>query len=110
MTILPRKIISRLPNNLKNLICDLIAVFIYLPLVNFAKIFPQNKNMPLHGYIDRSFFSIRTDSRDRFGTKVEKRISKEKIEKLCKYNNLDEIYFSETHPYWVFSARKKIKF
>ena len=107
LTILPRIIISRLPNNFKNFICDLIAFFIYLPLVNLAKIFPRQKNIPLHGYIDRSFFSIRTDSRDRFGTKIEKRISKNNIKKLCTQNNLDEIYFSEKYPYWVFSARKK---
>ena len=110
LTILPRIIISRLPNNFKNFICDLIAVLIYLPLVNLAKIFPENKNIPLNGYIDRSFFSIRTDSRDRFGTKVEKRISKKKIKELCKANNLYEVYFSEKHPYWVFSAKKKSTF
>ena len=106
LTILPRLVISRLPSSLKNIVCDLIAVFIYLPVIKFAKFFPKNINMPLHGYIDRSFFSIRTDARDRFGTKIEKRISKKKIKRMCEYNNLEEIHFSEKHPYWVFSAKK----
>tara|TARA_Y100000991_G_scaffold190536_1_gene156991 strand:- start:24 stop:854 length:831 start_codon:yes stop_codon:yes gene_type:complete len=106
LTIIPRTIISRLPNKLKNIICDFIAIFVYLPFIKLAKIFPKNNNMPLHGYIDRSFFSIRTDSRDRFGTKIERRISKKKIMELCKKNSLKEIYFSEKYPFWVFSAMK----
>ena len=106
LTILPRFIISRLPSKLKNFFSDLIAVFVYLPLVQIAKKFPNNSNMLLHGYIDRSFFSIRTDSRDRFGTKVEKRISKKEIRRICKKNGLKDIKFSDTYPYWVFSAIK----
>ena len=106
LTILPRLFISRFPSFLKNIICDLIAIFIYFPIIKFAKCFPENKQLPLHGYIDRSFFSMRTDARDRFGTKIEKRISKKEIGDLCKMHNLIELSFSKEHPYWVFSARK----
>ena len=67
--------------------------YIYLYIDLFSKKLYINGNI----YIDRSFFSIRTDSRDRFGTKIEKRISKNNIKKLCTQNNLDEIYFSEKY-------------
>lgn len=106
LSILPRIFISRLPSFLKNCLCDLIAIFIYLPFVNLARLFPKNKSIPLNSYADRSFFSIRTDSRDRFGTRVERRISKIEIKKLCLKNGLEDIQFSEDYPYWVFSAKK----
>ncbi len=77
-----RLIIHRLPKFLKFFICDLIAFLIYLPIARSALLidfFKLNfKNYPLYFYRKSSFYVMRTDSRDRFGTPLEKRFSKKK--------------------------------
>jgi hypothetical protein len=44
---------------------------------------------------------MRTDSLDRFGTKLEKRYTKESMELLMSKCGLEDIKFSETEPFWV---------
>ena len=51
-------------------------------------------------YRERSFYTMRTDSRDRFGTPLEKRFRAEQIEKMMASAGLTEIRFSESPPYW----------
>ena len=53
----PRSVISRLPFFAKNIICELIALTVYFPIVKIGKLFPKNiqHNLPLFGYFDRSF-------------------------------------------------------
>ena len=43
---------------------------------------------------------MRNDSRDRFGTPLEKRYSKLEIEALLKEQGFKEVYFSNNIPYW----------
>ena len=103
-----RYMISISPRFLKGILCELIAAFIYLPIVVVGRLFPKTSQpkLPLYGYYNRSFYSIRTDARDRFGTRVEKRMPKKSIIKMCEENGLEDIKFSDTHPYWVFSCKK----
>lgn len=103
-----RRAIARLPKALKFFVCDLIAFLIYFPLVSVGKKLPSHmsRNFPLSHYFDRSFYSMRTDARDRFGTRVEKRMSKRDISDMCHELGLVDVQFSDTHPYWVFSAKK----
>jgi hypothetical protein len=101
-----RKIISVLPNKIKKLICDVIALIIYMPLVligrflNFLGFKKIANKLPLSGYQDQSFFVIRNDALDRFGTSLEHRFSKKEIEEMMKSCGLDEITFSDNIPYW----------
>ena len=101
-----RKKISSFPEFWKNLTCDFLAIFIYLPLVIFAKVITfccGNKigsRLPLAGYRNKNFYIMRNDSRDRFGTPLEKRYSKLEIECLLKKNKFKEVVFSEGIPYW----------
>ena len=44
---------------------------------------------------------MRTDALDRFGTKLEKRFSKKKIQLMMKTSQLKNIKFSKQPPYWV---------
>ena len=82
LTNLFRILICKLPKFLKFLICDVIALFIYFPLAKISKLFEKMgfdlKNFPLHFYRNFSFYVMRTDARDRFGTPLEKRYSKKK--------------------------------
>ena len=44
---------------------------------------------------------MRTDALDRFGTSLERRFTKKKIEQMMKEAGLKDIKFSENAPFWV---------
>ena len=106
-----RIIISRLPTFLNFLICDLIALFIYYPLAKISLFFEyigfKFENFPLYFYRNRSFYVMRTDSRDRFGTPLEKRYSKEEIHQMMKEAELEKIKFKNSVPFWTVVGHKK---
>jgi SAM-dependent methyltransferase len=108
-----RRIIHRLPNAVKNLACDIIAITVYMPLVfigNGLKFFGFKglaKKMPLHFYTDKTFNVVRNDARDRFGTPLEQRFTKQQIELMMAKAGLTDITFSDNEPYWHAIGRKK---
>ena len=51
------------------------------------------KTFPLYFYRSASFYVMRTDSRDRFGTPLEKRFTKKEIYKMMKQSGLERIKF-----------------
>jgi len=57
-------------------------------------------NFPLAYYRDKSFYIMRTDARDRFGTSLEKRFSKEEICRMLSTAGLVDIRLSEQPPFW----------
>jgi SAM-dependent methyltransferase len=111
MSNLLRKIISSLPNKFKIVITDLIAFLVYLPISSLCKIliyFNINvENIPLSYYSNHSIYTMRTDSRDRFGTPLENRFSKVQIFEMMKKAGFDEIKFSNKAPYWCVIGIKK---
>lgn len=64
------------------------------------------KKIPLYGYIDQSFYIMRNDALDKFGTKLEQRFSKKEIELMMKEVGLTNIVFSDGIPYWHAIGRK----
>ena len=52
-------------------------------------------------------YIIKTDSLDRFGTRVEKRFSKKEIENLMFNGGLCNISFHNEAPYWIAIGYKK---
>lgn len=106
-----RSIIHRLPKFLKFLICDVIAIIIYYPFARFLLIIENLgislKNFPLYFYRSKSFYVMRTDSRDRFGTPLEKRFTKKEIYKMMKDSGLEKIKFKNSAPYWTAIGFKK---
>lgn len=106
-----RNLITRLPINKRRLFTDFIAMSIYFPLARAARIgermgIPVN-NFPLYAYRSASFYTMRTDSRDRFGTPLERRFTRKEIEEMMFKANLDQVIFSESGPYWCAVGRKK---
>ncbi len=100
-----RKIISNLPSVIKLVVCDIIAIFIYMPFIIIARSFKKlginfYKKIPLSYYCDKSFNIIRNDALDRFGTPLEQRFSKEQITKMMSEAGLSNIKFSDGEPYW----------
>ena len=106
-----RIIISVLPFKIKKIITNMIAFFIYLPLKFFYQILKftsiQIKNLPLSYYHDKTFYMMKTDSLDRFGTLIEKRYSKKDIIKMLQNANFENITFSNDEPYWTVLSYKK---
>ena len=105
-----RAVISKLPSWLKPLVTDVIAVLAYLPLARLAllgkRLGLEMKAVPLYYYHDKSFYTMRTDSRDRFGTPLEQRLTRSEIEAMMKRAGLVEIEFLEEEPYWCAVGRK----
>ena len=108
---LVRAIVSKLPFKIKYYVCNLIAVFIYYPLALLAKSMKflrfRHELIPLGQYHDKSFYVMRTDALDRFGTKFEKRFSKKQIKSILEKNGFKNIKFSPNEPYWHAIAIKK---
>jgi len=107
-----RKVVSKLPSAIKKMVCDLLAVVIYLPFIFLSRLCRLLglgdfvKFIPLSYYSNKSFNIIRNDSLDRFGTPLEQRFSKKEIEEMMRNAGLDEILFSDSEPYWHAVGRK----
>lgn len=107
-----RTLISKLPNRMKFMVCDLIALVAYFPLARVARLFDlldiQVKDIPLSQYRNLTFEVMRNDALDRFGTRLEQRFSRDDIRTLLKEAgfNHETIVFSENEPFWTFSAQK----
>jgi len=109
-----RLVISKMPAKLKKAFCAFLAVVIYMPFVllcRFLKVIGVPKrirqNIPLQVYEDQSFYVIRNDSLDRFGTPLEQRFSRKQIQAMMEKAGLTDIFFSELTPYWHAIGRKK---
>ena len=100
-----RAAISRLPAGPKALATDLIALLVYWPLARFSALVERAgldpAPLPLSYYRNASLFTMRTDSRDRFGTPLEQRFTHAEIEAMMAEAGLGDIRFSEREPYWV---------
>jgi ubiquinone/menaquinone biosynthesis C-methylase UbiE len=108
-----RYIVSSLPPFAKKIVCDFIAVFIYMPFVALGKIIKATipgdfyRRVPLSYYMDKSFNIIRNDALDRFGTPLEQRFSKKQIDQMMRNSGLADIVFSDHMPYWHVVGRKQ---
>ncbi len=106
-----RKVIHRAPKLLKIPLTSFIALFVYLPLARICKILKglnlPVKNIPLSYYSDKSFYTMRTDSYDRFCTKLESRFTKQEIINMFSPDDISYIKFSDRPPFWTFVVEKK---
>jgi SAM-dependent methyltransferase len=103
-----RRCVSRLPFSLRYAMSQIAALFVYWPLARTAKYLPVPDSWPLKFYADRSFYFMRTDALDRFGTRLEKRFTKQQIDLMLKAARLEDTRFSDNAPYWVCSAIKPL--
>jgi len=61
---------------------------------------------PLAYYRDKSFYTMRTDALDRFGTRLEQRFTRDQISGFLSAAGFCQVEFSRHVPYWVAVARK----
>jgi SAM-dependent methyltransferase len=99
-----RSLISRMPPAAKHITTDLIAALVYFPLARLSKLLAAMSvpvsGIPLSFYRSRSFYTMRTDSRDRFGTPLEQRFTRAHILRMMEACGLLDVAFSETEPFW----------
>jgi ubiquinone/menaquinone biosynthesis C-methylase UbiE len=106
-----RASIARLPFGIKKWVTKIIAAFIYWPLARFSllveKLGLRCSNIPLNYYRHKKFYFMKTDALDRFGTRLEKRFSRQDIQGMLERNDFERITFSEKMPHWVCLGYKK---
>jgi ubiquinone/menaquinone biosynthesis C-methylase UbiE len=112
-SVLIRKAVSRLPGKIKHFVCDILAIIFYMPFILVGRFFKflgftdLSKRMPLHGYQNRSFFMIRNDTLDRFGTRLEQRFSKQQVIEMMEAGGLTDIVISPGIPFYHAVGKKK---
>jgi len=109
---LARRLISRLPFGLRKCVTDVIAATVYWPLARSSgaleRLGVDVANAPLGFYRQCSFYMMRTDALDRFGTRLEQRFARPEIEALMRRAGLVDIQFSDAPPYWVACGRRAL--
>jgi len=106
-----RRFICFLPKRVKFFVCDLIAVLVYWPLSKLSlaadRLGIDVKNIPLSNYRGMSLYTMRTDSLDRFGTRLEQRFTKCEIKEMMENSGLESIVFSHEPTYWIALGYRK---
>lgn len=99
-----RKIVSSLPMGPRYYATQPIALFVYWPLARLSKLLERLgfdvDAFPLSSYRHSSFYTMRTDALDRFGTRLEQRFTAPQIATMMRDAGLDGVRFSATVPYW----------
>jgi 2-polyprenyl-3-methyl-5-hydroxy-6-metoxy-1,4-benzoquinol methylase len=100
--------ISALPHKLRYFVSQIIASLIYWPLARLAVVcekFGASENFidsfPLSNYRSLSFYTMRTDALDRFGTRLEQRFTKSQIKNMMESSGLEDVAFSNESIYWL---------
>ena len=101
---LVRRVVSRLPDRTRHIVTDCLAAGVYWPLARAAlageKLGVDVSLMPLSSYRRHTFYIMRNDALDRFGTRLEKRFSRLEIESMMRESGLRDVRFHEGIPYW----------
>lgn len=99
-----RRVVYGLPEPAKIFVTTLIAACIYWPLSRIARIVElagiDPSGVPLAYYRRLSFYTLRTDARDRFGTPVEHRFTREEVVRMMEEAGLRDIQVSDAPPFW----------
>jgi len=109
-----RFFVSRLPHTIRYWVSQVIAFFIYWPLSRTARLAEKFgmdaekvDRLPLSAYRHLSFYTMRTDALDRFGTRLEQRFTRVEITAMMEQAGLEDIRFSEAIPYWCAVGKRK---
>lgn len=99
-----RSIVSRSPLLVRYYLSQFIAAFIYYPLARLSWLLDKAgidvSNIPLSYYKNRSYFVMRTDALDRFGTRIEHRFTRDQLQSMMQHSGFENIVISDIAPYW----------
>jgi len=100
-----RGVIARFPVGLRYWTCQLLAATVYWPLARTALLLEKAgvsvTNFPLSAYRSRTFYGMRSDALDRFGTHLEKRFTRAEITGMMERSGLERIVFLPRVPFWT---------
>jgi SAM-dependent methyltransferase len=100
-----RQVISRLPARPRSAVTDAIAATVYLPLARTASLLEAAgvdvSAFPLSAYRARSFYTMRTDALDRFGTRLEQRFTAAEVKEMMESEGLRDVRVADTGPFWT---------
>jgi hypothetical protein len=106
-----RRVLSASPYRVQRWMSAVIAASVYWPLARFARgiegLGINVDALPLSYYRRRSFYVMRTDARDRFGTSLEQRFAAREIREMMELSGLERIQFSPDAPYWCAVGYRK---
>jgi len=106
-----RRAVARLPARPRYAVADLLALTLYLPLARLARWRERSgrrvEHWPLSAYRDKSFYTMRTDALDRFGTRLEQRFTRRKIAAMLEAAGFENVRFRESEPYWCAVGTKR---
>ena len=99
-----RKRVSALDVGPRTRVAEDIAATVYWPLARFALLAEKCRvnpaSLPLSAYRHHSYYTMRTDALDRFGTKLEQRFTREQISDMLHSAGLTNIRFREESAFW----------
>lgn len=105
-----RLLVCRLPHRMKIAATVLIAGLVYYPLSQASKLIERLganvTNFPLSYYRHKSFYTMKTDALDRFGTSLERRFTQQEIRTMLTKAGFEDITFSSGKPYWCVTGVK----
>jgi len=108
---LARRVVSRLPFPFRKAAAEMFALTVYLPLSRSAYLAEKAgldvSNWPLGYYRRYSYYTLRTDALDRFGTRLERRFSRDEIVAMMERCGLEEVRVSDDPPFWVAIGRRR---
>ena len=100
-----RRVVVRMPFAPRKATTTAMAGLVYWPLARGARLAERLgidvAGLPLSAYRYGSFYTMRTDALDRFGTKLEQRFTRAQIEAMMLSAGLENIRFSDKEPFWV---------
>lgn len=106
-----RRVVCRLPNRLRFLVCEAIAALVYWPLARTAALLDRagvpTASFPLAYYRDKSYYVMRTDALDRFGTRLEQRFTRRQIAAMLEAAGFADVRFSPGTPHWCAVAVRR---
>jgi len=99
-----RRVLSRCPFPARVAVSEVIAATVYWPLARVAALAERlgldPSPLPLSFYRHRSFYMMRTDALDRFGTRLEHRFTADQVLQMMRDAGLDAIRLAGGPPYW----------
>lgn len=105
-----RATLSRAPRWLRLAGSEVLAATVYFPLARTALVLERLgvnvKSFPLSFYRRRSYYVMRNDSLDRFGTALERRFTRAQVKEMMERAGLRDIVFSEEAPFWCAAGVK----
>ena len=106
---LARFVVSRSPAPVRNAAAEVLATTVYWPMARAARLLERAgrdvQHMPLSWYRDQSFYVMRNDALDRFGTRLEQRFTREEVVSMLEAAGVERVQ-TWGPPYWCAVGHK----